>query len=76
MRSRLNIFAVAAASVSTVAIAVILIASFGSTTCANAQGNACVAACRAAHSDCRIRSKGSPSCDAQLQACLQGCLKR
>lgn len=38
--------------------------------------NACAASCRAQHNQCRIKSKGSPSCDAQLQACLQGCLKR
>ncbi len=41
------------------------------------QGNpSCVAQCRAAHSQCRIASKGSPSCDGQLQSCLQGCLGR
>lgn len=48
----------------------------GSLSCASAQGNACASACRSAHNDCRIRTKGSPSCDAALQACMQGCLKR
>lgn len=52
-----------------------LAVSDGSTSCANAEGNACVAACRTAHSDCRIRTKGSPSCDAQFQACMRGCVK-
>lgn len=48
----------------------------GTSSCANAQNNACVAACRAAHNDCRIRTKGSASCDAQFQACMQSCIKR
>ncbi|MEQ1614104.1 MAG: hypothetical protein ABL904_15265 [Hyphomicrobiaceae bacterium] len=48
----------------------------GAVSCANAEGNSCVSACRAAHSDCRIRTKGSASCDAQFQACMQGCVKR
>lgn len=38
--------------------------------------NSCAASCRAAHSQCRISTKGSPSCDAQLQSCLQGCLSK
>jgi len=36
----------------------------------------CAAQCRDQHNRCRIATKGSPSCDAQLQACLQGCLSR
>jgi hypothetical protein len=49
----------------------------GASSCANAQGgNACVSACRAAHDECRIRTKGSSSCDAELRACMQGCVKR
>jgi hypothetical protein len=47
-----------------------------STSCAKAEGNACVAACRAAHNECRIATKGSSSCDAQFQACIQGCVRR
>jgi hypothetical protein len=38
--------------------------------------NACAASCRAQHNQCRIQTKGSPACDARLQACLQGCLKK
>jgi hypothetical protein len=41
-----------------------------------AEANSCVASCRAAHSQCRIATKGSPSCDAQLQSCLSGCLTK
>lgn len=41
------------------------------------QGNpSCIAQCRAAHSQCRVATRGSPSCDGQLQGCLQGCLRR
>lgn len=41
------------------------------------QGNpSCITQCRAAHSQCRVHTRGSQSCDAQLQACLQGCLRR
>jgi hypothetical protein len=46
------------------------------TSCALAQSSSCAAACRAAHNDCRIATKGSPSCDAQFQACLQDCRKK
>lgn len=38
--------------------------------------NSCVAQCRAAHSQCRIATKGSPGCDRKLQACLRRCLNR
>lgn len=38
--------------------------------------NACAAKCRAQHNQCRIRTKGSPSCDAQLSSCLQSCRRR
>jgi len=48
----------------------------GARSCANAQNSSCVSACRAAHNDCRIRTKGSASCDAQLQACMRDCIKR
>ncbi len=41
-----------------------------------AEANSCTAQCRAAHNQCRIATKGSPSCDAQLQACLSRCLRR
>ena len=45
-------------------------------SCAFGQGNACAASCRSAYNDCRIATKGSASCDAQFQACLQGCVRR
>jgi hypothetical protein len=40
------------------------------------QGNACVSSCNSAHTQCRIATKGSASCDAQLQACLRPCIKK
>ena len=48
----------------------------GSAVPVQAQGNACVSACKVAHNQCRIATKGSASCDAQLQSCLQSCLKK
>ncbi len=38
--------------------------------------NSCAASCRAQHNQCRIATKGSPSCDAKLNQCLKGCLKK
>jgi hypothetical protein len=72
-------------SVAAVALVAIgLAVAFGVTTFATltatatpavAQGNACVSSCNAAHSQCRIVTKGSSSCDAQLQVCLRACIK-
>ncbi|MFN0218866.1 MAG: hypothetical protein ACKVP4_08655 [Hyphomicrobium sp.] len=39
----------------------------------NAEANQCVQQCRAAHNQCRMQTKGSPSCDGQLQACMDRC---
>lgn len=39
-----------------------------------AQGEVCTESCRRQHSNCLIRDKGSPNCNAQLQQCLQTCL--
>jgi hypothetical protein len=38
--------------------------------------DSCTSSCRAQWNQCRIATKGSPSCDAQLQACMRGCLRR
>lgn len=38
--------------------------------------NSCAAQCRAEHNKCRLRTKGASSCDAALNACLQGCRQR
>ncbi|MGD9784686.1 MAG: hypothetical protein AB7E80_01525 [Hyphomicrobiaceae bacterium] len=34
---------------------------------------ACVSACRSQNNQCRIATKNSPSCDQQLQRCLDSC---
>lgn len=39
-----------------------------------AQGGACTASCRAQYNQCRISTKGSPSCDAQFAACMRRCI--
>ncbi len=36
----------------------------------------CASACQTAHDQCRVRRKGSPSCDAERQACLEKCLQK
>ena len=39
-----------------------------------AQNGACTASCRAQYNQCRISTKGSPSCDAQFAACMRRCI--
>lgn len=46
----------------------------GDSTCVLAESPSCRSACLAQYNQCRISSKGSPSCDVQYQACLRGCL--
>jgi hypothetical protein len=67
--------------ISTIAALVVVATAVVSSTAvvvqpAFAQGSACVSACKADHNQCRVASKGSASCDAQLQSCLQSCLKK
>jgi hypothetical protein len=38
------------------------------------QDASCASACQAEHDRCRLQTKGSPSCDAARQRCLQACL--
>lgn len=53
-----------------------IIAAVGSATMQLANADNCVSQCRNAHNQCRIATKGSPSCDAQLQACMDSCRPR
>ena len=39
-----------------------------------ARADACADACRARHNECRVQTKGSPQCDAQVNACVQQCI--
>lgn len=38
--------------------------------------NSCQQSCRAQWNQCRIATKGSSNCDAQLQACMQACIPK
>ncbi len=40
---------------------------------APATANQCAQQCQAQHNQCRIQTKGSPSCDAALTQCLAAC---
>lgn len=42
----------------------------------DACANTCQQSCRAAWNQCRIATKGSPACDAKLQACMQSCIAK
>ena len=55
------------------------LASFAVTISAavpSVSANSCASSCRAQHNQCRIATKGSSSCDARLQQCLQSCMRR
>ena len=40
------------------------------------QSATCAADCQTHHDRCRVRTKGSSSCDAERQACLEKCLQK
>ena len=40
------------------------------------QSGTCAADCQTHHDRCRVRTKGSPTCDAERQACLEKCLQK
>ena len=46
----------------------------GESGCATAQSSSCRSICLSQYNQCRITTKGSPSCDAQYQSCLQACI--
>jgi hypothetical protein len=75
MRTKTFLLPALSAFASAIGILAIVVGDARS-SCVYAQGNACASTCRAAYSDCRIASKGSPSCDAQFQACMQSCQRR
>jgi hypothetical protein len=41
-----------------------------------AEQSSCANTCQARHDQCRVATKGSPSCDAQRQQCLRACLAK
>lgn len=40
------------------------------------QATSCASECQTQHDRCRVQTKGSPSCDAERQRCLEICLQR
>jgi hypothetical protein len=40
------------------------------------QGPTCASECQTQHNQCRVQTKGSSSCDAQRQRCLEVCLQK
>lgn len=41
-----------------------------------AQSTSCASECQTQHDRCRVQTKGSPSCDAERQRCLEICLQK
>lgn len=39
-----------------------------------AQDGSCASVCQTQHDQCRVATKGSPSCDTARQRCLQACI--
>jgi hypothetical protein len=39
-----------------------------------AQDSSCAGACQTQYDQCRVQTKGNPSCDAARQRCLQACI--
>lgn len=39
-----------------------------------AQDSSCAGRCQAQYDQCRVQTKGSPSCDSARQQCLQACI--
>ena len=62
-------------TISAIALATVVLGLAGDTGCVYAQGS-CPGACLAQYNQCRIATKGSPSCDQQYQRCLQKCVRR
>jgi hypothetical protein len=59
-----------------VAVFAALLAGAGLFSIDRASANACGSACQKAYNQCRIATKGSPSCEAQYTQCMQRCRKR
>lgn len=36
----------------------------------------CGSGCRDAYNQCRISTKGSPSCESKFTSCMQGCIRK
>jgi hypothetical protein len=59
-----------------VVVCAVLLAGAGLLGIGPASAASCGAQCKQAFNQCRISTKGSPSCDEQFTKCMQGCIKR
>ncbi|KAB2941802.1 MAG: hypothetical protein K8F92_18385 [Hyphomicrobium sp.] len=58
---------------SAVAVAALLIA-IGLASIDRVSANQCGAGCKSAYNQCRISTKGSPSCEIAFTRCMQSCI--
>lgn len=54
--------------------ALLLVPAAAGVTGSSVLADDCAGQCRAHHNQCRLATKGAPSCDMELQSCLQRCL--
>jgi hypothetical protein len=69
---RRSLWALAAGAVAATLLAVSGLIATGP---ADAEGG-CGEGCRSAYNQCRIATKGSPTCEAAFTSCMQQCIKR
>ena len=58
------------------AICAVLMAGIGLLGTGSASAASCGAQCKKAFNDCRISTKGSPTCDEQFTRCMQRCIEK
>ena len=51
-----------------------LLAALGLASVDGARANQCGASCKNSYNQCRISSKGSPSCEIAFTRCMQSCI--
>jgi hypothetical protein len=59
-----------------VAVAAALLVGAGLVWIDRAEADGCAASCRSAYNQCRIATKGSPSCEGQFTSCMQSCRRK
>jgi len=57
-------------------VCAVLLAGVGQFAAPSATAASCGAQCKKAFNQCRISTKGSPSCDKEFTKCMQGCIKK
>ncbi len=57
-------------------VCAVLLAGVGLLGMGPASAASCGAQCKKAFNQCRISTKGSPSCDKEFTKCMQGCIKK